>query len=403
MSLTGKKILLGVTGSIAAYKAAEIVRLLIKEGAHVKVIMTPDSRSFIGTVTLSALSKNKVLVNFFNAESGEWNNHVELGLWADLFIIAPITSNTISKFAHGACDNLLSAAYLSARCPVVIAPAMDHDMYNHPSTTKNLAELKSCGVEVIYPESGELASGLSGDGRLQEPQIIVDRLNVLLSKERKQSLKHKKILVTAGPTREAIDPVRFISNHSSGKMGVAIALELSKRGGEVTLITGPGVNTSGISSQVKVMRVTSANEMYQTALKEYSTSQVTVMAAAVADYTPAVKSLDKIKKSGTSINIEMETTKDILGEMGNQKKVDQILVGFALETNNELENAVKKLKNKNLDFIVLNSLNDPGAGFNTETNKITIIDRQEKTTEFPLKSKTEVAYDIAEKIEKLIQ
>lgn len=395
MKLSGKKIVVGVTGSIAAYKSAELIRLLIKEGAVVKVVMTASSHDFITPLTLSTLSKHPVLTDFKNGTDGTWNNHVELGLWADLILIAPASANSIAKFANGICDNLLTAVYLSAKCPVYIAPAMDLDMYRHASTKSNLEKLISYGNKIIGPASGELASGLSGLGRMTEPDeiaaFIIKEYNI------EQPLKGKKILITAGPTREAIDPVRYISNHSSGKMGFAIAEEMAKAGGQVTLISGPG-NLKTVHHTIKNIKVVSANEMHKACSKNFDKADIVIMAAAVADYTPVNTASQKIKKEGTAPLIELKPTVDILSEMGKRKRKSQVLVGFALETNDERANAEKKLKNKNLDFIVLNSLRDSGAGFNTDTNKITIIDKNKKVTAFGLKSKTEVAADIVNKV-----
>lgn len=399
MQLSGKKILLGVTGSIAAYKSADLIRLLIKEGATVKVVMTPCAHDFITALTLSTLSKNPVLTEFINDNGSIWNNHVELGLWADLFLIAPASANTLSKLANGNCDNLLTACYLSAKCPVYVAPAMDLDMFKHPSTKKNLESLVSYGNKIIGPASGELASGLSGEGRMTEPEEIVTY--IIKECNNKQSLKKKKILITAGPTQEAIDPVRFISNHSSGKMGFSIAEEIAGRGGEVTLISGPG-NLKPVHNNIRHIKIISADDMYHACMKEYDKSDITIMAAAVADFSPTEKAGVKIKKDKADPVIELKPTVDILGEMGKRKKKNQLLVGFALETNDERANAEKKLKNKNLDFIVLNSIRDKGAGFNTDTNKITIIEKNNSATGFELKPKSEVAADIVNKIVQLI-
>lgn len=399
MQLSGKKILFGVTGSIAAYKSAELIRLLIKGGATVKVVMTFSSYDFVSPLTLSTFSKNPVLTEFKNGKDGTWNNHVELGLWADLFLIAPASANTIAKFANGICDNLLTACYLSAKCPVYIAPAMDLDMFKHPSVKNNIEKLIFYGNKIIGPAEGELASGLSGEGRMTEPGEIV--AYIIKECNTKQSLKKKKILVTAGPTQEAIDPVRFISNHSSGKMGLAIAEEIAARGGYVTLISGPG-NLKPLHNNIRHIKIISADDMYHACMKEYGKSDITIMAAAVADFTPVVKANVKIKKDKVSPVIDLMPTVDILGEMGKLKKENQLLVGFALETNDERSNAEKKLKNKNLDFIVLNSMRDKGAGFNSDTNKITIIEKNSHVTEFDLKSKTETATDIVNKISQMI-
>lgn len=393
--LKGKKILVGVTGSIAAYKAATLIRLLVKQGAQVKVIMSDGAQDFITPLTLSTLSKNPVYHKFILNDAGEWTNHVELALWADCLLIAPATANTIAKMAHGLCDNLLLATYLSAKCVTYVAPAMDLDMYAHASTQHNLATLKSYGNMVLPVAHGELASGLIGAGRMIEPEEICTYLQTHLAST--QILKNKKVLVTAGPTYENIDPVRFIGNHSSGKMGFAIADEFARNGADVTLITGP---TDLVTNNKNITRidVTSADEMYQHTLKCFTKSTIAVMSAAVADYTPEKVSISKIKKSGDELHLKLKKTKDILAELGQQKTKKQILVGFALETNNELENAKQKLVKKNLDFIVLNSLRTKGAGFGFDTNKVTIIDKLGKKTDFKLKSKTEVAHDIVQKI-----
>ncbi|WP_183564412.1 bifunctional phosphopantothenoylcysteine decarboxylase/phosphopantothenate--cysteine ligase CoaBC [Mucilaginibacter sp. SP1R1] len=398
--LEGKNIVLGVCGSIAAYKSALLVRLLVKAGAHVQVVMTPDATNFITPLTLSTLSKNPALVNYFKPDTGEWNNHVELGIWADMLIIAPASANTLAKMANGLCDNLLLAVYLSAKCPVYFAPAMDLDMWLHPATRNNVSKLQSFGNTLIAPGNGELASGLYGEGRLAEPDEIVDYLSSALKK--KLLLANQKVVVTAGPTYEAIDPVRFIGNHSSGKMGFAIADELATMGADVILITGP---TAQVSKQYNVKRidVTSAAEMLTACEHNFKDAKVCVMSAAVADYTPTHVAQQKIKKQDTGFNIELKKTTDILKFLGEQKAEGQLLVGFALETNDEEENAINKLKRKNLDFIVLNSLNDAGAGFKSDTNKITIIDRNLQKTVFELKSKDAVAHDICLKIAQLLK
>ena len=384
-----KKILLGVTGSIAAYKAILLVRLLIKEGAEVKVILTKAAADFVSPLALSTLSKNPVLQDL--AINADWANHVQLGRWADIFVIAPLTCNTLAKMAIGLCDNLLIATYLSATCPIVIAPAMDEDMWKHPSTKKNLQTLKEYGNSIINVNSGELASGLVGEGRMAEPEQIIDYLKEFLF--RTEELTGKKVLITAGPTYEAIDPVRFISNHSSGKMGFAIAKELSLRGASVTLVAGPS-KESLVSTTINRINVVSANDMYKACVELAPESDIIIMSAAVADYTPVVVAKDKIKKKEDSWEINLTKTKDILASIGQQKKPNQFLVGFALETNNERENALQKLKNKNADCIVLNSLNDEDAGFGFDTNKITLLDKAGETIEFGLKSKKEVAKDI---------
>lgn len=395
--LNGKKILLAFTGSIAAYKSAVLTRLLVKSGAEVRVIMTKSATDFISPLTLSTLSKNPCLIDFVKNENGEWNNHVELGLWADMMIIAPASANTIGKIANGICDNLLIATYLSCRCPIYIAPAMDEDMWNHPSTKKNINALKSFGNIIIPPGNGELASGLVGEGRMDEPENIIAFIENELSA--KLPLRGKKALVTAGPTYEAIDPVRFIGNHSSGKMGYSIAEALAANGAEVTLISGPS-HLSLNNNKINLIKVTSADEMYKSCIENFKKADITIMAAAVADYKPSVNHPQKIKKKDQKLDINLIPTKDILFELGKMKQKKQYLVGFALETNNELENAKIKLKKKNLDAIILNSLNDEGAGFSIigknkkATNKITIIDRNNKITNFDLKNKDEVARDI---------
>ena len=394
--LSGKKILLGVSGGIAAYKTANLVRLFIKAGAQVQVVMSPASLHFVTPLTLATLSKNPVYSTFYNEEeaTGEWNNHVELGLWADLMLVAPATANTLSKMANGNCDNLLIATYLSAKCPVYFAPAMDLDMYKHPSTLDSFHKLKSFGNTIIPAENGELASGLSGEGRMAEPENIVAFLeNDILEK---LPLKGKKILVTAGPTFEAIDPVRFIGNHSSGKMGFDIANEAAKNGAEVILISGP-THLKTENSQVNLIRVTSAQEMYDACHQYYTDVDVAIAAAAVADYKPKNVANQKIKKNDATFTIELEKTKDILASLGAIKK-NQFLIGFALETENEIEHAKLKIQKKNLDLIVLNSLNDKGAGFGKPTNKVTFIDENFQIEPMDLKSKEAVALDIINKI-----
>jgi phosphopantothenoylcysteine decarboxylase / phosphopantothenate---cysteine ligase len=392
--LEGKKIILGVTGSIAAYKSALLVRLLLKEGAKVKVIMTDDAKDFITPITLSVLSKNPVLSAFANKETGEWNNHVDLGLWADVFLIAPASANTIAKMANGVCDNLLLAVYLSARCPVFIAPAMDVDMLRHRSIQDNIEKVKSFGNRIINPAYGELASGLVGEGRMEEPEKIISELSNFFSDNK--PLRNKKVLVTAGPTYEAIDPVRFIGNRSSGKMGIAIAEEFAEQGADVTLVCGPS-SQQVKNKSVERINVESAEEMFNECLKRSLKCDIIVMAAAVADFKPEKNVQEKIKKNNSAA-ISLTSTPDILSELGKKKENGQLLIGFALETSNELENAKDKLKRKNLDMIVLNSLNDEGAGFNYDTNKISVIDNKMRTKEFPLKSKTEVARDIVNEI-----
>jgi len=391
---------MGVCGSIAAYKSALLVRLLIKAGAHVQVVMTADAINFITPLTLSTLSKNPVLSDYFKPESGEWNNHVELGLWADLFIIAPASANTLAKMAGGLTDNLLTAVYLSAKCPVYFAPAMDLDMWKHPSTTKNIARLQSFGNVMIAPGYGELASGLQGEGRMAEPEEIMAFIAADIKK--KLPLANQKALVTAGPTYEAIDPVRFIGNHSSGKMGFAIADELARLGADVVLVSGPSAQVSRQRS-VKRIDVTTAAEMLQACQQNFAAANVCVMSAAVSDYAPVTVAPQKIKKKGDTLTIETKKTIDILKFLGDNKRGDQLLIGFALETDNEEQNAIDKLKRKNLDLIVLNSLGDEGAGFGVDTNKITLIDRDLHKTTFALKSKEDVARDICDKIITLLK
>jgi phosphopantothenoylcysteine decarboxylase/phosphopantothenate--cysteine ligase len=397
--LEGKKIVLGVCGSIAAYKAATLVRLLVKAGAEVQVIMTADAASFITPLTLSTLSKKPVLVKYFEPDTGTWNNHVELGLWVDLFLIAPASANTLAKMANGQCDNLLTAAYLSAKCPVYFAPAMDLDMWRHPSTLNNVQKLKSYGNVLIQPGTGELASGLHGEGRMAEPEEIISFLTTDITQT--LPLAGKQVLITAGPTYEAIDPVRFIGNHSSGKMGFAIANEMAKQGAMVTLVTGPSAQIS--MQNVKRIDVTSAAQMLDACLQNFETADACVMSAAVADYTPVNVSPQKIKKQTDTFTIDLKKTTDILKVLGERKRNDQLLIGFALETQNEEQNAIDKLHKKNLDLIILNSLNDTGAGFKLDTNKITIIDRNLHKTTFDTKSKSEVAADICQHIITLIK
>ena len=395
MQLTNKKILLGVSGSIAAYKATFLVRLLIKQGAQVKVIMTNAAKDFVTPLSLSTLSKNDVLSDI--AKDDSWANHVALGRWADVMLIAPLSCNTLAKMATGLCDNLLMAVYLSATCPVIVAPAMDEDMWHHPTTKNNLQKLEVYHNKIIPVENGELASGLIGEGRMAEPEIIVKYLeDFFISKD---ELKGKKILVTAGPTYEAIDPVRFIGNHSSGKMGIALAEELTKRGGDVTLVIGP--SSEKISSTIKVEKVTSAAEMYEACMVIFEKVDIAIMSAAVADYTPVAIANEKIKKKEEVFTIELTKTKDILKSLGEVKRKNQFLVGFALESTNEKANALGKLKAKNADMMVLNSLKDKGAGFGINTNKITIFDKAENEYHFETKSKINVATDIVNTIIKL--
>lgn len=394
--LSGKKILLGISGGIAAYKTAHLVRLFIKAGAQVQVVMSPASLHFITPLTLATLSKRPVFSTFYDEEDekGTWNNHVELALWADYMLVAPATANTLSKMANGTCDNLLIATYLSAKCPVYFAPAMDLDMYKHPSTLESFHKLQAFGNILIPAENGELASGLSGEGRMAEPENIVAFLEKDLLSQ--LPLKGKKIMVTAGPTYEAIDPVRFIGNHSSGKMGFDIALQAAKMGAEVVLISGPTHLRLDIT-QVTLIPVVSAKEMFEACHQYYQDMDVAIAAAAVADYRPKNVALQKIKKDDAALSITLEKTDDILASLG-QQKTKQFLIGFALETENEIENAKLKIQKKNLDLIVLNSLNDKGAGFAQPTNKVTFIDRNFKVEPMELKSKEAVAFDIVTKI-----
>lgn len=397
--LNGKHIILGITGSIAAYKAAMLCRLLVKEGAEVRVVMTPLAKQFITPLTMATLSKHPILVEFFNPENGEWNSHVSLGEWADLMLIAPATANTLAKMTTGIADNLLMTTYLSARAQVAVAPAMDLDMYAHVTTQQNLRTLAERGVAIIEPEAGELASGLVGKGRMAEPEEIVEQVKRILAGNNAKTLSGKRYIVTAGATIEAIDPVRFITNHSSGKMGYAIAGELAQRGAEVTLITGR--TSLATPYGVKRVDVVSAEDMYNAAVEAWREADGGVMCAAVADYTPVKVADHKLKKSDDDMVIELKRTKDIAKELG-AKKEGRILVGFALETDNEEANAEGKLERKNLDFVVLNSLRDKGAGFRGDTNKVTIIDREGRT-EHPLMSKRELARIIVDKIESLNQ
>jgi phosphopantothenoylcysteine decarboxylase / phosphopantothenate---cysteine ligase len=389
--LKGKKIVIGITGSIAAYKIPFLVRLLIREGASLRVIMTPSAVSFVTPLTLSTLSKANVIIDPFKEATGEWNNHVELGSWADAMVFAPVTANTLGKMANGIADNFLVTAYLSAKCPVFIAPAMDLDMYNHPSTQKNIAVLRSYGNTIIEPQTGELASGLSGPGRMEEPDAILQHLRFFF--DRKKDFSGKKILVTAGPTFEAIDPVRYIGNRSSGLMGFSIAEEAFRRGAEVTLISGP-TQLAPSDLGIRYKQVVSAEEMHQACKKHFIHSDITIMAAAVADYTPSVVSPVKLKKKDKSLILELKKTTDILAELGTKKRKDQILVGFALESGDGLKNAGIKLKQKNLDLIVLNSVDDKGAGFEVSTNKVTILDKKGIVHAGEVKDKRAVAADI---------
>ncbi len=397
--LRAKNILIGVTGSIAAYKIPILVRLLKKAGANVQVIMTDAAKNFVTNLSLSTVSNRPVYSDFFSADTGSWNSHIELAEWADLFVIAPLSANSMGKMVSGIADNLLLTTYLSARSKVMFAPAMDLDMYRHPSTKNNIKILVQRGHHIIEPTSGELASGLCGEGRMEEPENIFKVIESYFDK--KSLLKGKKVLISAGPTYEAIDPVRFIGNHSSGKMGFALAEEMAGRGAEVYLISGPvSLQTPiGIKKRIDVV---SANEMYQLCNQYFSQMDVTIMSAAIADFTPKQIADKKIKKGQGLANIELEPTKDVLLSLGKQKTENQLLVGFALETDQEIANAIKKLDNKNLDFIVLNSMNDKGAGFGVPTNKITIIDKYENAQSFELKTKKEVAVDIIDKIESLL-
>jgi phosphopantothenoylcysteine decarboxylase/phosphopantothenate--cysteine ligase len=395
----GKKILLGVTGSIAAYKSLLLVRLLVKEGAVVRVIQTPASLDFVTPLSLSTISKNPVLVDL--AHENTWANHVEWGRWADLMLIAPLSCNTLAKMAQGLCDNLLLATYLSATCPVVAVPAMDEDMWRHPSTRANLDRLQAFGNKVIPVEKGELASGLYGDGRMAEPEAILGFIRDHFFSTESRDLSGKKALVTAGPTYEAIDPVRFIGNHSSGKMGIAIARELAGRGAQVDLVLGPSSEPAEIPG-VTVVRVVSAEEMYNASVERFPGMDIAVMSAAVADYTPTVKSPEKIKKDSGTLVLELEKTKDILKSLGSQKKQGQILTGFALETNGGKKYALVKLESKNADMIVLNDLSDEGAGFGFDTNKVTIFQRNGQETAYARKPKQQVAKDIVDRIVKML-
>lgn len=389
--LQNKKILLGITGSIAAYKAAVLVRLLIKEGAEVKVVMTPAATKFISPLTISTLSTHPVLVDW--ETQGTWANHVELGLWADIMLVAPCTASSLSKMANGNADNMLLACYLSAKCPVIIAPAMDLDMWKHPSTKSNLNILASYGNQIIPVENGFLASGLNGDGRMAEPQHIVEFLRKYWTKD--LNFSGKKVLITAGPTYEPLDPVRFIGNHSSGKMGVAIAETLSNHGADVTLILGPSSIQANQCAQ-KVERIQTSDQMFEKVKENFASSDIIILAAAVADYKPAEVSTVKLKKKDDEMVIELKKTIDIAAHFGRIKSENQVFIGFALETNDEINHAKSKLNKKNFDFIVLNSMADPGAGFAHDTNRITILDKNGSITPFELKSKTEVANDIVE-------
>lgn len=398
VNLQNKKILLGISGSIAAYKSALLTRLLIKSGAQVRIIITHDAKEFIAPLTLSTLSKHPVYSSFYqDKEQGVWVNHVELGLWADCMLIAPATANTISKMAHGAADNLLVATYLSARCPVLIAPAMDLDMFTHPTTFRNLNQLTADGVRIIDAETGELASGLHGKGRMAEPENIIEALQTFFSKK-KHDFSGQIVTISAGPTREDIDVIRFISNHSSGTMGVELANAFAHAGAKVHLVLGPTSKQFQFHKNIEVHRVVSAADMHHEVSRHFANSNITIMAAAVADYTPKTTFSHKLKKKDTDLSLNLVRTTDILASLGESKKSNQLLIGFAVETDDEIENATRKLEKKNLDFIVLNSLNDKGAGFKHLSNKVTIIDKYNKIHKFELKSKAEVAQDILETI-----
>lgn len=391
MSLQGKNIILGITGSIAAYKAAPLTRLLVKEGANVKVIMTSLAKEFITPLTMATLSRNPIMVEFYNPENGDWNSHVDMGLWADLLLVAPATANTMGKMANGIADNLLITTYLSAKCPVMFAPAMDLDMYRHPSTQRNMDLLRNYGNYFIEPGSGELASGLVGKGRMAEPEEIVAHIRDFFGQ--RDELMGKRVLITAGPTHEQIDPVRFIGNNSSGKMGFALAQEFTDRGAQVTLIAGP-VALKTDPARITRIDVVSAAEMYDAVMDNADCADIIISCAAVADFTPKNPVKKKIKREGDELKIALVPTQDIAAALGRKKRQGQILVGFALETNDEEQNALKKLQRKNLDFIVLNSLNDKGAGFATDTNKITILAANGESKSYDLKRKEEVAIDI---------
>jgi phosphopantothenoylcysteine decarboxylase/phosphopantothenate--cysteine ligase len=401
--LKSKHILIGVTGGIAAYKTANIIRLLVKDGAEVKVIMTDHAREFITPLTLATLSKNPVLIEFFDPENGNWNSHVDLGLWADLFLVAPATANSIAKMAAGIADNLLLTTYLSARCPVFVAPSMDMDILNHPATIINIETLKAFGNTILEPSSGELASGLTGKGRMAEPEDIVKEIiNFFTKKKSYKPLKGKRILINAGPTREPIDPVRFISNYSSGKMGIALADAAAEYGAYVDLVLGP-VDISPINCSINVIAVTTSESMAKECIFRFKDCDIAILSAAVADFAPDVVKKNKIKKDGNELVLRLKPTTDIASSLGKVKNDSQLLIGFALETDNETEHAIEKLTRKNLDIIVLNSLRESGAGFGHDTNKITLIDRYNNIDKFELKSKAEAAKDILNKIVSMLQ
>jgi phosphopantothenoylcysteine decarboxylase/phosphopantothenate--cysteine ligase len=397
--LQGKKIVLGITGSIAAYKAAVLIRCLIKKGAEVQVVITPAGKEFITPITLSALTSKPVVSEFFSQRDGTWNSHVDLGLWADAMVIAPATASTIGKMANGIADNMLITTYLSMKAPVFVAPAMDLDMFAHPSTQKNLETLRAYGNHIIEPTAGELASHLVGKGRMEEPERIAEVLDNFFEKQ--AELSKKKVIITAGPTYEKIDPVRFIGNYSSGKMGYALAEECAQRGAEVVLVSGP-VQVKAVHPNIQVIPVESAQEMYETTVSHFPTADAAILCAAVADFTPEQRADQKIKREGDVLTLRLKPTQDIAAQLGRMKQPHQTMVGFALETNDEEAHAQGKLERKNLDFIVLNSLNDAGAGFRCDTNKITIFSRTDRE-EFPLKRKTEVAQDIIDRLCRTMQ
>ncbi len=399
--LKGKKIILGVTGSIAAYKAVYLLRLLVKEGAEVQVIITPAGKEFITSVTLSALSGKPVLSEFFANNDGTWHSHVDLGLWADIMVVAPASANTMGKMVNAVCDNLLITTYLSAKCPVLVAPAMDLDMFAHPANQRNIEQLRLFGAQIVEPGTGELASGLEGKGRMEDPEVIVERIKEVLGTEKKKSLTGKRVLVTAGPTYENIDPVRFIGNYSSGKMGFAIAEALADRGAQVELVAGP-VSLSQSNSLIKRTDVISAREMHKVCQGVFPDCDAAVFAAAVSDYAPSQPELDKIKRKDENLSIHLKANPDIAATLGAAKQKHQVTVGFALETSNQEANALKKIEKKNFDFIVLNSPNKAGEGFMTDTNRITLIHKDHKKESFPLKSKKEVAEDIVSALEKML-
>ena len=402
MDLAGKRIILGVTGSIAAYKAVYLLRLLTREEADVQVILTPAAREFVGPVTFSALSGHPVLSDFFSSEGGDWNSHVEMGLSADLMLIAPVTATTLGKMAHGVADNLLITTFLSARCPVLVAPAMDMDMYKHPSTQRNLDLLREFGVQVIEPGKGELASGLEGPGRMEEPEAIVEVIRQMNTVPSKKKLLNKRVLVTAGPTHENIDPVRFIGNRSSGKMGFAIAEAFAAEGAKVHLVTGP-VSLEVRSSGIEVSRVTSAADMFARCEEVIDQVDIAVFNAAVSDFTPIRASEVKVKRGSGEWILQLKPTRDIAAEMGRRKRAGQIMVGFALETEHELEHARQKLEKKNMDLVVLNSMRDSGAGFETDTNRVTVVDRLGNVERYELKPKAQVASDLVQWVIKMVE